>query len=79
MPTEVNRLVYRFEELSDKAKERAREWYREGGLYDKWWDHMLLHAPHWRFEALYFARALPVVAYHRVNPSSCFWPSAAGL
>jgi len=28
MPTERIELVYKFEELSDKAKEKARDWYR---------------------------------------------------
>lgn len=30
--------VYRFPELSDAAKEKARSWYRERGIYDDWWD-----------------------------------------
>jgi hypothetical protein len=30
--------VYKFSELSDSAKERAREWYREGNLDYEWWD-----------------------------------------
>jgi hypothetical protein len=30
--------LYTFEELSDKAKERARDWYREGALDHEWWD-----------------------------------------
>lgn len=30
--------VYQFDELSDAAKERAREWWREGGLDYEWWD-----------------------------------------
>ena len=29
--------VYKFDELSDAAKDRAREWYREGMHYP-WWD-----------------------------------------
>jgi len=29
MPRTVERLIYKFEELSDKAKEKARDWYRE--------------------------------------------------
>lgn len=28
----VTRTLYYFEELSEKAKEEAREWYREGAL-----------------------------------------------
>jgi len=30
--------VYTFDELSDSAKEKAREWYREGGFSYDWWD-----------------------------------------
>lgn len=30
--------VYTYNELSDKAKERARNWYREGNLDYDWWD-----------------------------------------
>jgi len=30
--------VYKFEELSDRAKEEAREWYRSGALDYGWWD-----------------------------------------
>jgi hypothetical protein len=32
--------IYTFDELSDIAKERAREWYREGALDYKWWDYI---------------------------------------
>jgi hypothetical protein len=34
----IERTVYRFHELSDKAKARARDHYREQGLHDQWWD-----------------------------------------
>jgi len=30
--------VYQFDELSEKAKEKAREWYLDGGLDYEWWD-----------------------------------------
>lgn len=30
--------VYTYDELSDKAKEKARNWYREGNLDYDWWD-----------------------------------------
>lgn len=30
--------AYAFEELGDKAKEKARQWWREGGLDYEWWD-----------------------------------------
>ena len=32
--------VYQFNELSDRAKERAREWYREGALDYDWWENV---------------------------------------
>lgn len=31
------KTVYQFSELSDEAKETAREWYREGALDYDWW------------------------------------------
>ena len=31
--------VYGFEELSDTAKDTAREWWREAAQHDEWWDH----------------------------------------
>lgn len=30
--------VFKFDELSDKAKEKARDWYRQAGESDQWWD-----------------------------------------
>jgi hypothetical protein len=30
--------LYKFNELDDDAKERARDWYREGMYHDDWWD-----------------------------------------
>ena len=33
MPTEKTVLIYQFDELSAKAKEKARDWFREGALY----------------------------------------------
>ena len=32
MPTEKTVLIYQFDELSAKAKEKARDWFREGAL-----------------------------------------------
>ncbi len=39
MPTQRVIDVYQFDELSSKAKERARDWYRSGALDYEWWDH----------------------------------------
>lgn len=38
MPRIIETTVYRFDELSDVAKEKARGWYRELGPHDDWWD-----------------------------------------
>lgn len=34
----IVRTLYRFDELTEKAKEKARGWYREGALDYEWWD-----------------------------------------
>lgn len=34
----ITRDIYTFDELSDAAKERAREWYRSGTFDYEWWD-----------------------------------------
>jgi len=41
---EITTKVYTFEELSDKAKERALDWYREGALDYEWWDGVYMDA-----------------------------------
>jgi hypothetical protein len=38
MPVIVETEVFTFDELSDAAREKAREWYRQGHLDDDWWD-----------------------------------------
>ena len=35
---EITTKVYQFNELSDDAKEVARDWWREGGLNYDWWE-----------------------------------------
>src|SRR4051812_14748392 len=32
--------VFKFDELDDDAKERARQWYREGAFDYGWWEHV---------------------------------------
>ena len=32
--------VYTYDELTDKAKERARNWYRQGHFDYEWWDYL---------------------------------------
>jgi len=34
----ISTTVYQFDELNDTAKEKAREWYRNGALDYDWWD-----------------------------------------
>jgi hypothetical protein len=34
----TTRTLYQFDELTDAAKEKARDWYREGVLDYEWWD-----------------------------------------
>lgn len=34
----VTTNIYTYDELSDDAKQRAREWYCEGALDHEWWD-----------------------------------------
>lgn len=36
----TTRTLYKFDELSDDAKEKARAWYREAGASDQWWDNV---------------------------------------
>lgn len=38
MPETIEIVVYRFEELSDAAKEKARIWYRDGAFDYDWFD-----------------------------------------
>ena len=38
MPTEKTVLIYQFDELSAKAKEKARDWFRQGALDYEWWE-----------------------------------------
>jgi hypothetical protein len=38
MPMIVETEPFTFDELSDAAKENARQWYRQGHLDDDWWD-----------------------------------------
>lgn len=38
MPEIIETTVYRLDELSDAAKDKARAWYREGGFDYEWYD-----------------------------------------
>jgi hypothetical protein len=36
----TTRTIFKFDELSDEAKAKARDWYRTLGDGDEWWDHI---------------------------------------
>lgn len=36
----IKTKVYEFDELQDTAKEKARDWYREGAFNHDWWEHI---------------------------------------
>ncbi len=38
MPEIIETTLYRLNELSDAAKDKARAWYREGGFDYDWYD-----------------------------------------
>uniref|UniRef100_A0A6M3M9D2 Antitoxin of toxin-antitoxin stability system n=1 Tax=viral metagenome TaxID=1070528 RepID=A0A6M3M9D2_9ZZZZ len=38
MPRTVEQTIYKFDELSDRAKEKAMDWYRQGQLDYDWWE-----------------------------------------
>lgn len=46
MPRTIEKTVYTFDELSDAAKEKAREWYRDGALDYDWWEFVYEDADH---------------------------------
>jgi len=35
----ITETVYNFDELGEEAKERARDWYREGAFDYEWWEY----------------------------------------
>ncbi len=37
---EITTKVYQYNELNDKAKEKARDWYREASSSDEWWENI---------------------------------------
>lgn len=36
----ITKSVYKFAELTDAAKEKARDWFRRGQFDHDWWDHV---------------------------------------
>ena len=35
----IETAVYKYDELSERAQQKAREWYLEDGLDYSWWDY----------------------------------------
>lgn len=46
MSKEIKTKVYEFDELSDEAKEKAREWLRDCIQHDYWWESTYEDAEH---------------------------------
>lgn len=46
MPNQRIINIYKYDELSDKAKEAARNWYAESALDHEWWDSIYEDAAH---------------------------------
>lgn len=42
----IETTIYKFDELNDAAKEKARQWYRAASLHDEWWDGVYDDADH---------------------------------
>lgn len=63
MPVAVTHWLYQFDELSDAAKEKAREWYRSGQLDYDWWDSVYE-------DALRMAEILGIEIDYRYHPAS---------
>lgn len=63
MPVAVTHWLYQFDELSDAAKEKAREWYRSVALDHCWWDSVYE-------DALRMAEILGIEIDYRYHPAS---------
>lgn len=46
MPRVMETTVFKFSELSERAKEKARDWFREGNLDYDWWEDIYEKAAH---------------------------------
>lgn len=65
----IETIVYEFDELNDKAKEKAREWYREGNLDYPWYDCTQCD----------FHEFLALIGFHGVESQfSGFWSQGDG-
>lgn len=63
MPALKQYLIYTFDELSESAKEKAREWYRNGQLDYDWWDSVY-------YDALRMAEILGIDIDYRYHEAS---------
>jgi hypothetical protein len=80
MPRIESVPVYQFDELSDKAKERARQWYREACAGDSYWSESVIEsfvdsvAPRMGWD-------IPKARHSRTQPAvyfSGFWSQGDG-
>ena len=61
MPKQVVSTVYSYKELSEQAKEKARDWYRDGNLDYDWWESVYEDAKTigaflgWTIDDIYFS------------------------
>jgi len=39
MPSIIETTVFKFDELSDAAKEKARDWWRQASIHDHWYEY----------------------------------------
>lgn len=64
--TEVTtRTLYTFDELSDAAKEKAREWYRQDAIDYGWWDGV--------YETTNTAGKILGIDMHHKGKKPCIW------
>ncbi len=69
MPQVIETTVYNFNELNDKAKDKARSWYREGAFDYEWYD----------FVKTDFESFLEAVGFKNVSSQfSGFWSQGDG-
>jgi len=69
IPMTKHYTLYKFDELSDAAKEKAREWYRDGQLDYDWWDSV--------YETAKAAGAMLGIEIDNINFSG-FWSQGDG-
>jgi len=77
MSQQVTVTAFTFDELSDKAKEKAREWYREGSCDDNYWSECAIEEAVREGELMGIAfktRARKSMSGKELTPKPCiFW------